>query len=73
MSQEDFLEFSAVLKGPLVLKKKDTDGNLFKWHDTQLFQYSAEDFGAIQFKKSLQSSEEFGTLSLQKIKYIFDQ
>ncbi|KAJ8886356.1 hypothetical protein PR048_012567 [Dryococelus australis] len=33
---DDFLDFSVLLKGPLVLRHKDVAGNPFKWHGVQM-------------------------------------
>lgn len=67
MKKENFFNFAKLLKGPLVLRKKDVNGKPFKWHDAQWFRYEkSEPFGKIKFKNSLSRSEPFKTLSLQR-------
>lgn len=53
MSQDDFFDFVSLLKKyTLVVRKTNTDGEHFKWHDVQWLKYSKEE-GQILYRNSL--------------------
>lgn len=65
MNQSDFLDFASLLKGPLVLRKINTNGVPFKWHDVQWLRYDNQNNCEISYKTTL-TDEEFLSLSLQR-------
>lgn len=65
MRRIDFLNFSSLLKGPLVLRNKDTDGLQFKWLEKRWLRYENE-FGIISYKDSLIRETPFKTLNLKR-------
>lgn len=65
MKSDDFYDFSALLKGPLVLRYKDVDGEQFKWLEKRWLRYQKE-FGIILFKDTLQNDVPFKTLNLKR-------
>lgn len=65
MRQNDFFDFASLLKGPLVARKKDDDGNIFKWHDVKWLSYDSE-FGVIKYKTSLSREESFKSINFKR-------
>ncbi|XP_050500284.1 uncharacterized protein LOC126880465 [Diabrotica virgifera virgifera] len=65
MQQADFFDFAALLKGPLIMRKKDCGGNNFKWFDVKWLSYG-RDFGSINYKTSLRQNEPFKTISFKR-------
>lgn len=65
MNRNDFLDFSSLLKGPLVLRYKDTTGDQFKWLEKRWLRYE-KDFGIILFKNTLDRNCDFQTLNLKR-------
>ncbi|XP_072391070.1 uncharacterized protein [Diabrotica undecimpunctata] len=63
MARKDFFDFASLLKGPLVSRKKDDQGEPFRWHDVQWLHYRKENNGKIFFKKSLNTEEPFKEIS----------
>jgi hypothetical protein len=61
MQQEDFFDFSALLKSVLVCRKKNVSGEQFLWHSVQWLQYKEN--GLVHYKSSLSNTEDFKTLS----------
>lgn len=65
MKNTDFLDFSSLLKGPLVLRHKDVDGQQFKWLDKRWMRYDNE-FGVISYKNNLEEDTPFFKFSLKR-------
>lgn len=65
MEQADFYDFSELLKGPLVLRKKDVNGQPFFWRDCQWLLYT-HNYGHIGFKNTLNTDEPFEYISLKR-------
>lgn len=65
MTQTDFLEFSSLLKGPLVSKKRSMEGNDFKWLETRWLRYNKQ-FGQILYKQNLDDATPFQSLELRR-------
>jgi hypothetical protein len=65
MRQTDFFDFASLLKGPLIVRKKDSEGNVFKWHDVKWLSYDA-DYGVIKYKTSLFREENFKILNFKR-------
>ncbi|CAK1603114.1 unnamed protein product, partial [Parnassius mnemosyne] len=65
LRQADFFDFAVLLKGPLVARKKDDDGNIFKWHDVKWLCYESE-YGVIKYKKCLSRDECFNTINFKR-------
>lgn len=65
MEQKDFFDFAALLKGPLVLRKKSESGEKFLWRNCRWLMYT-NDFGQISFKTTLSLDDAFQTYSLQR-------
>ncbi|KAJ8883974.1 hypothetical protein PR048_015830 [Dryococelus australis] len=61
-----FMDFSALLKDPLVSRHKDVAGKPFKWHDVQWLPYIVQECGTVQFKTSLNREEPFPTLNFRR-------
>lgn len=58
MGQNDFFQFSALLKKYFKNQKKDMDGEKLSWRDVKWFRYS-QDIGIVQYKTSLDEHEPF--------------
>ncbi|CAG4977317.1 unnamed protein product [Parnassius apollo] len=66
MRNDMFLDFASLYKGPLQLRKVDSSGEKFIWHDVKWFRYSGEnESGTIQFKTSI-DSPEFENISFSR-------
>lgn len=61
MRREDFFDFAALLKTVLVCRKKNTEGEAFKWHSVQWLQY--KDKGVVNYKDCLNDRKDFKVLS----------
>lgn len=61
----DFLNFADLLRTNLVMRKKDTSGNAFLWHDVKWFRYT-KDTGNIFFKTSLNEEDPFRTICVAR-------
>ncbi|CAG9764926.1 unnamed protein product [Ceutorhynchus assimilis] len=61
LTHEAFLNFADLYKSQLVLRKKDSSGDSFKWHDVQWLRYTREP-GKIFFKKSLTDEGNFAEI-----------
>lgn len=66
MKHSDFFEFSSYLKKNFLFRNRDENSNLFKWKDAKWLKYSKECFGKIFYKNSLDESEPFQLLNIQK-------
>lgn len=62
LSHSDFLKFDGLLKDSLILRKKDTDGEMFSWLKSHWFCYTKE-YGILNFKYNLEETEPFKSLS----------
>ncbi|CAH2104535.1 unnamed protein product [Euphydryas editha] len=65
MRSSDFLDFSSLLKGALVLRYKDVEGRQFKWLDKKWLRYNSE-FGVISYKDTLDTDSQFFKLNLKR-------
>lgn len=65
MHSSDFLDFSSLLKGALVLRYKDVEGRQFKWLDKKWLRYNSE-FGVISYKDTLDTDCQFFQLNLKR-------
>lgn len=65
MQQEEFFDFSGLLKTALVCRKKNVSGEQFSWHSVQWLQY--KDNGLVNYKTSLNSAENFKIISFLRI------
>lgn len=65
MKQEDFLDFSSMLKNSLVLRCRDSEGQQFKWLSKRWLRYS-KDYGVILFKDTLDRDMPFRELDLKR-------
>jgi hypothetical protein len=59
MTRADFFNYSNRLKGPLPLKKIDTDGNKFVWRDVKWLQFNKHKPGIVKFKRTLDETTAF--------------
>ena len=59
MKQHHFMDFKAILKGPLVLRKKNINGEALVWHDVRWFRYLRDSNGTFLYKYSLNEADEF--------------
>jgi len=64
METDMFLNFADLYKGPLQVRKVDSTGNKFLWHDVKWFQFCGNNEpGTIKFKTSLDNEIEFKQIS----------
>lgn len=66
MLSNDFFDFASLLKGPLVLRGKDTNGRQFKWLKKRWLQYVKGEFGMIMYKDTLDRDAPFSSLNLKR-------
>jgi len=64
MKQSEIYDFAKIVKGPLVMRKTNEDGNKFIWHDVSWIRYSSSMLGKLLYKNSLSEEEEFKTLNM---------
>lgn len=62
MTHDKFLDFASLLKNQLVLRKKNSEGNLFKWQEVKWLRYTQAP-GKVYYKTSLQENEPFKIVS----------
>lgn len=66
MNLQDFYNFEKLLKGPLVLRKTNTDREKVHWPDIRWFRYEQNDF-IVKYKIDLEGEENFKQLSFKRI------
>ncbi|KAF0715101.1 Uncharacterized protein FWK35_00035456, partial [Aphis craccivora] len=59
-----YLWHDKIVKGPLVMRKTNEDGNKFIWHDVSWVRYSSSMLGKLLYKNSLSEEEEFKILNM---------
>uniref|UniRef100_A0A2S2NSJ8 Uncharacterized protein n=1 Tax=Schizaphis graminum TaxID=13262 RepID=A0A2S2NSJ8_SCHGA len=64
MKQNEFLNFAKIVKGPLVLRKVNEEGDKFLWHDISWVRYCASMISKMFYKTNLSEDEPFKTLNL---------
>ena len=50
MKQSEIYDFGKIVKGPLVMRKTNEDGNMFIWHDVSWVRYCASMLGKLLYK-----------------------
>ncbi|KAJ3661901.1 hypothetical protein Zmor_006277 [Zophobas morio] len=65
MSQEDFYNFSDLLKNVFVKKQKDSSGRRFLWHDCKWLKYTKQQ-GIIYYKKTLKKNDQFYEINFNR-------
>lgn len=65
LTYDMFLNFSDLYKKALVLRKKDSNGDPFKWHDQRWFRYTKQT-GKLLFKSSLDEEQPFTEISFNR-------
>lgn len=64
MSNNMFLNFAQLYKGPFQLRKVDSSGEKFVWHDVKWFYFSGQyETGTVKFKTQLSESDAFKDIS----------
>ncbi|KAK3918368.1 RNA replicase polyprotein [Frankliniella fusca] len=67
LMKDNFYDFSALLKGPLVKREKTVQNEKFSWLDTFVFHYSKERLGIVQVKSSHNPAALFEDLSFIRV------
>lgn len=65
MVREDFLDFAGLLTGQLLLRKMDTDGNVFNWRHVKWLHFDKNEPGILYYKTELDESD-FKTVSFRR-------
>lgn len=66
MKQNEFWNFAKIVKGPLVFKKVNEEGDKFLWHGVSWVRYCSSIIGKMLYKTSLSVDEPFKTLNLRR-------
>jgi len=66
MKQNEFWNFAKIVKGPLVLRKVNEEGDKFLWHDVSWVRYCSSMIGKMLYKIGLSEDEPFKTLHLRR-------
>jgi len=62
MSQNDFFDFSNLLKRPLMVHKLNTDREQFKWQPVCWLQHTKTQKGVLNYKTTFEENEPFKTI-----------